>query len=104
VNKKSGTSGRPRDPDLYKKQRPCKVEYGLKRSLRGLCKFSFGEEKLIVPLIATPIVENANRRQKKSQMLNYKQCAILLQKGIVFFFANYLEDVLVWNYTMGWFK
>jgi hypothetical protein len=27
-----------------------------------------------------------------------------MQKGIVFVFANYLDDVLVWNYAMGWFK
>jgi hypothetical protein len=29
---------------------------------------------------------------------------IRIQKGIVFDFANYLDDVLVWNYAMGWFK
>jgi hypothetical protein len=28
-----------------------------------------------------------------------------MQKGIIaFVFANYLNDVLVWNYTMSWFK
>jgi hypothetical protein len=28
-----------------------------------------------------------------------------MQKGIVvFIFANYLDNVLVWNYTMSWFK
>ncbi len=27
-----------------------------------------------------------------------------MQKGIVFVFANYLDDVLVWNYAMVWFK
>ncbi len=27
-----------------------------------------------------------------------------MQKGIVFVFANYLDDVVVWNYAMGWFK
>jgi hypothetical protein len=28
-----------------------------------------------------------------------------MQKGIVvFFFANYLDDVLVWNYAMSGFK
>ncbi len=29
---------------------------------------------------------------------------ILMQKGIVDFFANYLNSALVWNYAMGWFK
>ena len=30
---------------------------------------------------------------------------ILMQKGIVvFIFANYLDDVLVWNYAMSGFK
>ncbi len=27
-----------------------------------------------------------------------------MQKGLVFIFANYLADVLVWNYAMGWFR
>jgi hypothetical protein len=31
----------------------------------GYLQFSFWEEKLIAPLIATPNVDNANRRQKK---------------------------------------
>jgi hypothetical protein len=48
-------------------------------------------------LIATPYVDNANRRQKKG--------IILMQKGIVvFIFANYLDNVLVWNYAMSGFK
>jgi hypothetical protein len=29
--------------------------------------FSFGEEELVVPLIATPNVDNANRRQEKDK-------------------------------------
>jgi hypothetical protein len=66
--------------------------------------FSFGEEKLVAPLIATPNVDNANRRQKKGKKLNYKLRVILMQKGIVFVFANYLDDVLVWNYDMSGFK
>jgi hypothetical protein len=38
-------------------------------------------------------------------MLNYKLQVILIQKGIVVFvFANYLDDVLVWNYAMSGFK
>jgi hypothetical protein len=42
---------------------------------------------------------------KKRQMLNYKLRVILMQKGIVVFvFANYLDDVLVWNYAMSGFK
>jgi hypothetical protein len=57
-----------------------------------------------VPLIATPNVDNANRRQKKGKKLNYKPCVIFMQKGIVFIFANFLNDVLVWNYTMSWFR
>jgi hypothetical protein len=59
---------------------------------------------LVASLIATPYVDNANRRQKKGKKLNYKLCVILMQKGIVFFFANYLDNVLVWNYTMSGFK
>jgi hypothetical protein len=27
-----------------------------------------------------------------------------MQKGIVFVFANYLDNVLVWNYAMSGFK
>ncbi len=55
-------------------------------------------------LIATSNVDNVNRRQKR-QKLNYKLRVILMQKGIVvFIFANYLENVLVWNYTMSGFK
>jgi hypothetical protein len=39
------------------------------------------------------------------QKLNYKLCVIFMQKGIVVFvFANYLDDVLVWNYAMSEFK
>jgi hypothetical protein len=36
---------------------------------------------------------------------NYKPHVILMQKGIVvFFFANYLDDVQVWNYAMSGFE
>ncbi len=56
-------------------------------------------------MIATPNVDNANRRQKRRQTLKYKLCVILMQKGIiVFVFANYLDNVLVWNYAMSGFK
>jgi hypothetical protein len=55
-------------------------------------------------LIATPNIDNANRRQEKGKKLNYKLRVILTQKGIVFVFANYLDNLLVWNYAMGWFK
>jgi hypothetical protein len=56
-------------------------------------------------LIATPNVDNANRRQKKRQKPNYKLRVILIQKGIVVFvFANYLDDVLVLNYAMSGFQ
>ena len=42
---------------------------------------------------------------KRKAMLNYKLRVILVQKGIVeFVFANYLDDVLVWNYAMSGFK
>ena len=42
---------------------------------------------------------------KKRQKLNYKLRVILMQKGIVVFvFANYLDNVLVWNYPMSGFK
>jgi hypothetical protein len=47
---------------------------------------SFWEKKLVAPLIATPNVDNANRRQKKGKKLNYKPREILMQKGIVFIF------------------
>jgi hypothetical protein len=63
----------------------------------NLAMFSFGEEKLVAPLISTPNVNNANRRQKKGK----KQHVICMQKGIVIVFANYLDDVLVWNYAMS---
>ncbi len=56
-------------------------------------------------MIATPNVDNANRRQKKGKKLNYKLRVILMQKGIVVFvFANYLDDVLEWNHAMNGFK
>ncbi len=56
-------------------------------------------------MIAKPNVDNANRRQKKGKKLNYKLRLILMQKGIVVFvFANYLDDLLVWNYAMRGFK
>jgi hypothetical protein len=42
---------------------------------------------------------------KEMQKLNYELRVILMQKGIVVFvFANYLDDVLVWNYAMSGFK
>ncbi len=56
-------------------------------------------------MIATPNVDNANRRQWKGKKLNYKLRVILMQKEIVvFLFANYLDDILVWNYAMSGFK
>jgi hypothetical protein len=57
--------------------------------------------KLVAPLIATPNVDNANRRQKKGKKLSYKLCVILIQKGIVFGFAIYLDNDLVWNYAVS---
>jgi hypothetical protein len=42
---------------------------------------------------------------KERQKLKYKLRVILMQKGIaVFIFANYLDNVLVWNYSMSGFK
>jgi hypothetical protein len=39
---------------------------------------------------------------KERQKLNYELHVILMQKGIVVFvLANYLDDVLVWNYAMS---
>jgi hypothetical protein len=39
------------------------------------------------------------------QKLNYKLRVTLMQKGIVVFvFANYLGNVLVWNYAMNGLK
>jgi hypothetical protein len=43
--------------------------------------------------------------EKERQKLNYKLRVINMHKGIVeFIFANYLDDVLVWNYAMSGFK
>jgi hypothetical protein len=36
---------------------------------------SFGEEKLVVPLIATPDVDNANRRQEEGKKQALKEIA-----------------------------
>jgi hypothetical protein len=33
----------------------------------GYLQFSFGEEKLVAPLIATPNVDNANRRPERKK-------------------------------------
>jgi hypothetical protein len=55
-------------------------------------------------LIATPNVDNANRRQVKDKKLNYKLRGFCMQKRIVFVFENYLDKVLVRNYAMGGFK
>jgi hypothetical protein len=42
---------------------------------------------------------------KRKAKVNYKIRVILMQNGIVVFvFANYLDDVLVWNYAMSGFK
>jgi hypothetical protein len=49
-----------------------------------------GRRTLGVPLIATLVVDNANRRQEKGKELNYKLHVILVQKGKVFIFAIYL--------------
>jgi hypothetical protein len=65
---------------------------------------SFGGEKLVAPLIVTPNVDNANRRQEKGKKLNYKLHVICVQKGIVFIFAGYLDRALVRNYAIGGFK
>ena len=55
-------------------------------------------------MIATPNEDNANKIQKR-QKLNYKLRVTLMQKGIVvFIFANYLNNVLVWNCAMSGFK
>jgi hypothetical protein len=44
-------------------------------------------------------------KTKERQKLKYKLRVILMQKGIVVFvFANYLDDVLVWNNAMSGFK
>ncbi len=57
-----------------------------------------------MPLIATPNVDNVNRRQEKGKKLNYKLHKICMQKEILFVFANYLDNVLVWNYAIGRLK
>ncbi len=42
---------------------------------------------------------------KRKAKLNYKLHVILMLKGIlVFVFANYLDNVQVWNYAMIGFK
>jgi hypothetical protein len=43
-------------------------------------------------------------KRKTCKKLNYNLRVILMQKGIVFVFANYLDNVLVWNYAMSGFK
>jgi hypothetical protein len=44
-------------------------------------------------------------RDKRKVKLNYKLHVILMQKGIVVFvFANYFDNVLVWNYAMSELK
>ena len=44
-------------------------------------------------------------KRKAKATLWCKLRVILLQKGIVVFvFANYLDDVLVWNYAVSGFK
>jgi hypothetical protein len=44
-------------------------------------------------------------KDKRRQKLNHKLCVILMQKGIVvFLFAHYLDNVLVWSYAMSGFK
>jgi hypothetical protein len=64
----------------------------------GQAAFFLWGGKTHCTLIATPNVDNANRRQKKGKKLNYKLCVILMQKGIlVFVFANYSDAVLVWK-------
>jgi hypothetical protein len=67
--------------------------------------FSFGEEKHVVPLIAAPNVDNANRRQEKGKKLklDYKLRVIHIKKGKVFI-LNYLDEVLVQSYAIGGFK
>jgi hypothetical protein len=50
------------------KKRPCKI-YSLSK-FRTLERFPFWEEKLVVPLIAIPNVDKANRRQVKGKKLN----------------------------------
>jgi hypothetical protein len=68
-------------------------------------QFFFWGGKTCCTLITTPNADNAERKQKKGKKLNYKLCVICMQKGIVVFvFANYLDHVLVWNYTMSGFK
>jgi hypothetical protein len=42
---------------------------------------------------------------KRKAKLNYKLRVIFMQKGlVVFIFANYSGNVLVWNYAMSGFK
>ncbi len=79
-------------------------EYGV-RFYTGKVVFIWGGKPHFACLIATPNVDNANRRQKKGKKLNNKLHVILMQKGIeVFIFANYLDDFLVWNYAMRGIK
>jgi hypothetical protein len=50
-------------------------------------------------------IEDKRKAKAKLQATCYSGSMILLQKGIVIFiFANYLDDVLVWNYAMSGFK
>jgi hypothetical protein len=46
-------------------------------------------EKLVVPLIAVPNVDEANRRTEERQKAELAQCVICMQKGIVdYIFAS----------------
>jgi hypothetical protein len=66
-------------------------------------QFCFGEEKLVAPLIATPNVDNASRRQKRQKAKQQATCNSYSERNCIGF-ANYLDDVLVWNYTMSGLK
>jgi hypothetical protein len=60
--------------------------------------------KTCCALIATPNVDNANRRQKKAKAKLQATCNSYAERKSVFVFANYLSDFLVWNYAMSGFK
>jgi hypothetical protein len=55
-------------------------------------------------LIATPNVDNANRRQKKAKAKLQATCISYVERNSSIRFANYLDDVLIWNYAMSGFK
>jgi hypothetical protein len=66
------------------------------------CNFPLGEEKLVVPLIATPNVDKCNRRQtRKATELAYMLRAEYLCKNECCSFCKQLGQCPSTNYAMS---